>query len=61
MEISTLFIAVVFMIPFALGLILLGAMAADDLPAGTVSKKKPTKSTAKKARNTGNIGPYLPA
>ncbi len=61
MELSTLLIAVVFMIPFALGLILLGAMAADGLPAATVTKKKSANAPATKARREGDIGHYLPA
>ena len=61
MELSTFFIAVVFMIPVALGLILLGAMATEGLPAGTTPREKAAKAPATKARSEDNIGLYLPA
>ncbi len=61
MELSILFIAVVFMIPLALGLILLGAMAVDARPAATATNKKAAKAPAPKDSTTGNIGHYLPA
>jgi hypothetical protein len=61
MELSTLFIIVVFMIPFALGLILLGAMATDGLPAATVTKKSAAKAPATKDSRMDSIGYYLPA
>ena len=61
MELSTLLIAVVFIMPIALGLILLGAMASDNLPAGTVTRNKRAQAPATKTRSEGDIGHYLPA
>jgi hypothetical protein len=61
MELSTLFIAVVFVIPFAMGLVLLGAMVVDALPAVTDTRKKTVKTPATRDRKPDDIGFYLPA
>lgn len=61
MELSTLFIAVVFVIPFALGLILLCGAVVDTLAVATAGNQKATKTPATKDCRTGNVGPYLPA
>lgn len=48
MELSIIYIAVVFLVPFALAFILLGALAVD---AGWASRPVATKSPATAARN----------
>ena len=61
MELSTLFIAVVFIIPLVMGLFILGAMAADTQPATPAEASKPAKPRATADNDTGSIGNSLPA
>jgi hypothetical protein len=65
MELSIVYIAVVFLLPFALGFMLLGAMAVDaDRALRPVSQPltaAPAKVPAAKIRVDGNLGHCVPA
>jgi hypothetical protein len=65
MEFSILYIAVVFLLPFALGFMLLGTMVADADRASRPVSQPPTAAPAKvpaaKVRVDGNIGHCVPA
>jgi hypothetical protein len=65
MELSIVYIAVVFLVPFALAFILLGAMAVDadwaSQPAATRTTSAPAKDPVAKSRGTDDLGHFVPA
>ncbi len=65
MDLSILYIAVVFLVPFALAFILLGAMAVDadwaTRSVVTPSPASPAKVPEAKSRGTDELGHYVPA
>ncbi len=65
MELSIVLIAVVFLLPFALGFTLLGAMAVDSGWASrpAITPEKPTRAADATARDRGSdeLGHCVPA
>ena len=65
MELSIVYIAVVFLVPFALAFILLGAMAVDadwaSRPVATPATSGPSVDPVAKSRGTDDLGHCVPA
>ena len=65
MDLSIVYIAVVFLVPFALAFILLGAMSVDSdwasRPVVIPSTAGPAVGAVATSRGTDDLGHYLPA
>ncbi len=63
MEISIVYIAIIFLVPFALACVLVGAMAFDKglLSRPQITALTKTDSKTRTAKAGGTIGDYVPA